>query len=336
MRLDVSFAGDLLCRAITSTSLDAIKERFDRLAAEHHCLRIKLLGDCYYCVSGLPEARPDHAHCCVEMGLDMIEAIALVREVTGVNVNMRVGIHSGRVHCGVLGLRKWQFDVWSNDVTLANYMESGGIPGRIHVTKETLKYLSGDYKVEPGNGGERNHYLKMMNIETYLIVPDDDYRDPHAKKTSMYSMNGSVSKEMRMIGHSDPSKQNTNIHNKLGLSETQLGKSTTEEVNEYLARAIDARSIDRLRMEHCRRFLLTFRESKVEEKYSKERDKMLLAYFVFSWITIIFITIVQLIIIPRFYVSVGVLLVGILLTTFTIILVLAERCEVRHFIFSLL
>lgn len=53
-----------------------ILNRFDRLAAEHHCLRIKLLGDCYYCVSGLPEARPDHAHCAVEMGLDMIDAIA--------------------------------------------------------------------------------------------------------------------------------------------------------------------------------------------------------------------------------------------------------------------
>lgn len=56
--------------------VDVVSARFDRLAQEHHCLRIKLLGDCYYCVSGLPEPRPDHAQCAVEMGLDMIDAIA--------------------------------------------------------------------------------------------------------------------------------------------------------------------------------------------------------------------------------------------------------------------
>jgi len=280
--------------------LNELFARFDRLASEHHCLRIKLLGDCYYCVSGLPEPRPDHAHCCVEMGLDMIDAIALVREVTGVNVNMRVGIHTGRVHCGVLGLRKWQFDVWSNDVTLANNMESGGIPGRIHITKETLRYLGSDYRVEPGHGGERNGYLRDHNIETFLIIPSDKYRDHHAKKTSSYnSMNGNTAgaKELRVMGHTDHNKQT--IHNKLGFGENQESKDPEMEVNDYLARAIDARSIDRLRAEHCRRCLLTFRKPEIEEKYAKERDKMMEAYFVCSLIILLAILIVQYITIPQ-------------------------------------
>ncbi|CAG0920703.1 unnamed protein product [Notodromas monacha] len=237
---------------------------FDKLAAEHNCLRIKLLGDCYYCVSGLPEPHPNHAHCCVEMGLDMIEAIGLVREVTGVNVNMRVGIHSGRVHCGVLGLRKWQFDVWSNDVTLANHMESGGIPGRIHITKETYQYLGHDYRVEEGNGASRNSYLRDHNIQTFLIVNDQEFRDHHARKTAALAVNGNFSKEgkirrQRMQGH---------IHSRLGYGdeENDFSKRPEAEVNEYLSRAIDARSIDQLRTQHCKPLLLMFKNHKVEAK----------------------------------------------------------------------
>ncbi|EFN73315.1 Adenylate cyclase type 5 [Camponotus floridanus] len=262
--------------------LNELFARFDRLASEHHCLRIKLLGDCYYCVSGLPEPRPDHAHCCVEMGLDMIDAITLVREVMAVNVNMRVGIHTGRVHCGVLGLRKWQFDVWSNDVTLANYMESGGIPGRVHITKETLDCLGGYYEVEEGRGGERNAYLKDHNIRTYLIVPGDTFKDniTSSGMRKNFPANGNVSKEMRVMGHGSQHGKQTN---RLGFGEIiESEKDPEDEVNEYLMRAIDARSIDRLRAEHCTPFILKFRRPDVEEKYSRERDRMLSAYFVCS------------------------------------------------------
>ncbi|XP_063224763.1 adenylate cyclase type 6 [Bacillus rossius redtenbacheri] len=305
--------------------LNELFARFDRLAAEHHCLRIKLLGDCYYCVSGLPEARPDHAQCCVEMGLDMIDAIALVRDVMGVNVNMRVGIHTGRVHCGVLGLRKWQFDVWSNDVTLANYMESGGIPGRVHITKETLQYLDGDYEVEPGNGGERNTYLRDHNIETYLIVPGDTYRGgTQVKRPNNYSMNGSVSKELRMMGHGSQHGKTS----KLGFGEsTDPEKDPEDEVNEYLMRAIDARSIDRLRSEHCKRFLLTFRRPEVEDKYSKERDRMLSTYFFCSFFIFMSIVVVELIIFPHSILMYAVLVIGTVFSILVNVIIFAEGSQ---------
>lgn len=127
-------------------TLNELYGRFDEAAEKYACLRIKLLGDCYYCVSGLPEYEDDHAMKCLLMGLEMIKIINSIRQSRSVDIDMRIGIHSGSVLSGLLGLRKWQFDIWSFDAMKANRMEHSGQPGFVHITQETLNLLPKDHE----------------------------------------------------------------------------------------------------------------------------------------------------------------------------------------------
>ncbi|XP_020787050.1 adenylate cyclase type 9-like [Boleophthalmus pectinirostris] len=146
--------------------------RFDRLCELTGCEKISTLGDCYYCVAGCPEPKPDHAYCCVEMGLGMIQAIEQFCQETCETVNMRVGVHTGTVLCGILGMKRIKFDVWSNDVNLANLMEQLGVAGKVHLSEATAKFLDDRYIREDGRVAERAGQIaveKIKGLKTYLI-----------------------------------------------------------------------------------------------------------------------------------------------------------------------
>lgn len=129
-------------------------------------------------MSGVPIRSKLHAKNCVELGLQMIRDIRELRLERNLPIDMRIGIHSGNIIGGVMGANKWQYDIWSKDVIIANKIESTGISGKIHITNATLDFLHGEYAVEEGTEAAKNDLFLIQNkIKTFLISPKFDLRD---------------------------------------------------------------------------------------------------------------------------------------------------------------
>lgn len=128
--------------------LNAVFSRFDGLVEYHGLEKIKTIGDAYMVAAGLPEPHPDHAGAAADLALDMMAAAAGLAAPEGEPAAIRIGIASGPVVAGVVGTRKFAYDVWGDTVNLAARMESQGTVGRIQITDETRRLLDGRYRFE--------------------------------------------------------------------------------------------------------------------------------------------------------------------------------------------
>ncbi|XP_038143389.1 adenylate cyclase type 8 [Cyprinodon tularosa] len=306
--------------------LNELFGRFDRLAEEHHCLRIRILGDCYYCVSGVPEPQLAHARYCVEMGLAMISTIRHIRKQLNFDLDMRIGIHSGSVLCGVLGLQKWQFDVWSWDVSIANMLEAGGIPGHIHISKATLDCLGTTYKTEEGHGRDRNEFLRKHNIDTFLICPPEEwYQEDHPEPIKVQRSIRTWNPEIP-FGHAID--MNSILASFTNGSLPGLWQSNTREINKRIKHAIEVRSSERMHNEHITALTLVFKEAHIEDKFSQIRDEMFNSNMVCSFIVLLFLMAAQAIIpIPRLFPAV--LQFSLFLLAYMLLLLVALAEEFR-------
>lgn len=123
--------------------LNTVFSHFDALAEKYGCEKIRTMGDAYMAASGLPVPRPDHAHALAAMALDMLE----FSQTSG--LVFRLGINSGPVVAGVIGTRKFQYDIWGDTVNTASRMESHGEPGRIQISETTYRLIGDAFECTP-------------------------------------------------------------------------------------------------------------------------------------------------------------------------------------------
>lgn len=150
--------------------LNDIFSGFDWLAEMHGLEKIKTIGDAYMAVSGVPVPRHDHAMAAAEMALEMQKVISRFNLLSGVTFNIRIGMSSGPVVAGIIGRKKFIYDLWGDTVNIASRMESQGQPGAIQVSQATYDRLRDRYQFEKrgtieikGKGEMTTYFLTGRN-----------------------------------------------------------------------------------------------------------------------------------------------------------------------------
>jgi guanylate cyclase len=146
--------------------LDHLFTHFDQLADHYGVEKIKTIGDAYMVAAGVPAPRPDHARVLALLALDMREAMRSEDGVGHLGLDLRIGLNSGPVVAGVIGRKRFLYDLWGDAVNMASRMESHGTPGRIQVTQATYELLKDEFELEPrgtvpikGKGDVETWYL---------------------------------------------------------------------------------------------------------------------------------------------------------------------------------
>jgi PAS domain S-box-containing protein len=128
--------------------LNQIFSAFDRLSEKHGLEKIKTIGDAYMVVGGIPTQKDDHAHAIALMALDMQKAVAEFNIKNNKDFSIRIGIHSGPVVAGVIGIKKFIYDLWGDTVNIASRMESHSFPGQIQMSDATYQIIKDNFTVE--------------------------------------------------------------------------------------------------------------------------------------------------------------------------------------------
>ena len=147
--------------------LNRVFSSFDELAEKHGVEKIKTIGDAYMAAGGLPEPRKDHLASLAAMALDMQDRVReLNREFDG--LSLRIGLHTGHLIAGVIGIRKFIYDIWGDTVNTASRLESHGVPGRVHVSDTVYARLQARFEFEPRGMVELKGRAPM---NTFFLLP---------------------------------------------------------------------------------------------------------------------------------------------------------------------